>query len=85
MVNEGGRIIYSFSKMQLEQKMDGTIGHVLDFINPFTPKREQFHISHAASPEIQHHTRRTWLFMAYSDECMMLILLILTTSPIYLF
>ena len=38
-------------------------------INPFTPESDQCQISPAASPEIWHHTvRRTWLFIAYSDE-----------------
>ena len=37
--------------------------------NPFTPESDQCQISPAASPEILHHTvRRTWLFIAYSDE-----------------
>ena len=37
--------------------------------HPFTPKSDQFQIFPAASPEILHHTvRRTWLFIAYSDE-----------------
>ena len=39
------------------------------FLNPFTPKSDQFQISPANSPEILHHTVwRTWLFIAYSDE-----------------
>ena len=38
-------------------------------LNPFTPESDQCQISPAASPEILHHTvRRTWLFIAYSDE-----------------
>ena len=38
-------------------------------VNPFTPESDQCQISPAASPEILHHTvRRTWLFIAYSDE-----------------
>ena len=38
-------------------------------VNPFTPESDQCQISPAASPEIVHHTvRRTWLFIAYSDE-----------------
>ena len=37
--------------------------------NPFTPESDQYQISPAASPEILHHTvRRTWIFIAYSDE-----------------
>ena len=37
--------------------------------NPFTPESDQCQISPAASPETLHHTlRRTWLFIAYSDE-----------------
>ena len=37
--------------------------------NPFTPESDQCQISPAASPEILHHTvRRTWLFIACSDE-----------------
>ena len=37
--------------------------------NPFTPKSDQCQISPAASPEILYITvRRTWLFIAYSDE-----------------
>ena len=39
------------------------------FLNPFTPKSDQFRISPSASQEILHHTVwRTWLFIAYSDE-----------------
>ena len=38
-------------------------------LNPLTPESDQCQISPAASPEILHHTvRRTWLFIAYSDE-----------------
>ena len=38
-------------------------------VNPFTPKSDQCQLSPAASPVILHHTvRRTWLFIAYSDE-----------------
>ena len=38
-------------------------------INPFTPESDQCQISPPAPPEILHHTvRRTWLFIAYSDE-----------------
>ena len=38
-------------------------------LNPFTPESDQCQISPAASQEIWHHTvRRTWLFIAYSDE-----------------
>ena len=38
-------------------------------ISPFTPESDQCQNSPAASPEILHHTvRRTWLFIAYSDE-----------------
>ena len=38
------------------------------FLNPFTPKGDQFQISPAASPEILHHTLwRTWLFITFSD------------------
>ena len=38
-------------------------------VNHFTPKCDQFQISLAASTEILHHrVRRTWLFIAYSDE-----------------
>ena len=37
--------------------------------NPFTPESDQCQISPPAPPEILHHTvRRTWLFIAYSDE-----------------
>ena len=37
--------------------------------NPFTPESDQCQNSPAASQEIWHHTvRRTWLFIAYSDE-----------------
>ena len=36
---------------------------------PFTPKRDQFQTSPAASPEILHQTVwRTWLFVDYPDE-----------------
>ena len=36
---------------------------------PFTPESDQCQISPPAPPEILHHTlRRTWLFIAYSDE-----------------
>ena len=36
------------------------------WINPFTPKSDQFQIPPAASPAILHPTvRRTWLFIAY--------------------
>ena len=39
------------------------------FFNPFIPNNDKFQISPAASPEILHHTvRRTWLFIACSDE-----------------
>ena len=39
------------------------------FVNPFTPESDQCQISPPAPPEILHHTvRRTWLFIAYSDE-----------------
>ena len=38
-------------------------------VNPFTPQSDQCQNSPAASQEIWHHTvRRTWLFIAYSDE-----------------
>ena len=38
-------------------------------VNPFTPKSDQFQISPAVSPELEHHTEwRTWLSIAYSDE-----------------
>ena len=38
------------------------------FVNPFTPKSDQFQISPAASPEILQHTVwRTWRFIAYPD------------------
>ena len=38
-------------------------------VNPFTPESDQSQISPPAPPEILHHTvRRTWLFIAYSDE-----------------
>ena len=41
----------------------------LDTCNPFTPESDQCQNSPAASQEIWHHTvRRTWLFIAYSDE-----------------
>ena len=44
-------------------------GIILLPFNPFTPERDQCQISPAASPEILQHTvRRTWLFIAYSDE-----------------
>ena len=37
--------------------------------NPFTPESDQCQISSPAPPEILHHTvRRTWLYIAYSDE-----------------
>ena len=40
-----------------------------ELFNPFTPESDQCQISPAASQEILHHTvRRTWLFIAYSDE-----------------
>ena len=44
--------------------------HCFEFlVNPFTPESDQCQISHPAPPEILHHTvRRTWLFIAYSDE-----------------
>ena len=49
-----------------------TNSHYLTYtflFNPFTPKSDQCQISPAAPPEILHHTvRRTWLFIAYSDE-----------------
>ena len=36
---------------------------------PFTPKRDQFQISPAASPKIQYHTVwRTWLFKGHSNS-----------------
>ena len=35
---------------------------------PFTPKRDQFQISPAASEILHHIVWRTWLFIAYSDE-----------------
>ena len=39
------------------------------FVNPFTPKSDQFVISPVASPEILHHTVwSTWLFIAYSGD-----------------
>ena len=47
------------------------VGSIIIFhqINPFTPKSDQCQNSPAASQEIWHHTvRRTWLFIAYSDE-----------------
>ena len=38
-------------------------------VNPFTPESDQSQISPPAPPEILHHTvRRTWLFIAYSDD-----------------
>ena len=41
----------------------------IQVFNPFTPESDQCQISPAASQEIWHHTvRRTWLFIAYSDE-----------------
>ena len=42
--------------------------HVSRLLNPFTPRSDQFQISPAASPEIYHAVRRTWLFIAYRDE-----------------
>ena len=42
---------------------------IFKWFNPFTPESDQCQITPAASPEILHHTvRRTWLFIAYSDE-----------------
>ena len=35
---------------------------------PFASKSDLFQISPAASPEILHHTWKTWLFIANSDE-----------------
>ena len=41
----------------------------LKAFKPFTPKRDQFQISPAASPVTLYHTVwRTWLYIAYSDE-----------------
>ena len=38
-------------------------------VNPFTPESDQCQNSPAASQEMWHHiVRRTWLFIAYSDE-----------------
>ena len=51
-----------------------------------TPKIDQFQISPAVSPEISrkyHHTEwRTWVFVAYSDDRLLVGYLILTTSVI---
>ena len=42
---------------------------VVATINPFIPESDQCQISPPAPPEILHHTvRRTWLFIACSDE-----------------
>ena len=44
------------------------VAHIT-WLNPFTPESDQCQNSPAASQEIWHHTvRRTWLFIAYSDE-----------------
>ena len=57
-----------------DQKQEGSWGMLpREFgspeFNPFTPESDQCQISPAASQEILHHTvRRTWLFIAYSDE-----------------
>ena len=41
--------------------------------NPFTPNSDQFQISPAASPEILHHAVwRIWLFIAQSDDKLLL-------------
>ena len=43
--------------------------HTSSRFTPFTSKSDQIYISLTAPPEILHHTvRRTWLFIAYSDE-----------------
>ena len=53
-------------------------------VNPFTPESDQCRNSPAASQEIWHHTVwRIWLFIAYSDE-EVIILQILATSRIQL-
>ena len=45
-------------------------------INLFTPESDQFQISPAASPALLHHTTwRTWLFIAYSNERSLYLLL----------
>ena len=45
------------------------IDHSWEWVNPLTPKSDQFQISPAASPEILHHkVWRNWLFITYSDE-----------------
>ena len=54
------------------------------FVNPFTPKSDQFQISPAASPVILHHILcRIRLFIALL-RCKIIILSILTTSLILL-
>ena len=46
-----------------------SLHHLYILFNPFTPESDQCQISPPAPPEILHHTvRRTWLFIAYSDE-----------------
>ena len=62
-----------------------TTFHYLAYISlyPFTPKSDQYQVSPGASSEILHSTVWiTWLFIAYSDE-RWLYLLILTTSLVH--
>ena len=52
-----------------EERLTRVATYPPTFLNPFTPKSDQFRICPAAPPEILHHTVwRTWLFIAYSDE-----------------
>ena len=59
----------SYKKNAVNRPMSYICGINSNSIKPFIPKSDQFHISPAASPAILHHTvRRTWLFIAPSDE-----------------
>ena len=63
-----------------EAKLDGSSSE-LEF-STFTPNSNQFQISPAASPEILHHTVWGRLLFIALHRWKLIILLILTTSPI---
>ena len=64
------RVVHQ-SNNEFIERIHGTVSYVTYRFQfkPFTPESNQCQIYPAASPEILHHTvRRTWLFIAYSDE-----------------
>ena len=53
------------------------------YLDPFTPKSDQFQISPAASPVLLPHSRKNLVFHSFSWKMIILPILTTSTSPIH--